>query len=257
MISNLTIGDITIDCSDAARVREFYANLTGWERMVAYDCLALKADIGMTILFVETDIPYVRPVWPEETGKQQKQMHFDFTVDDLSSTVEKAIQFGATKAAEQYGGEQYATMLDTEGHPFSLCKRQSKSEFDLYFEQRGFCRIPSPSINIDCTDTKKLREFYAQLTGWAQDFHWAALVADNGMVVHFMQCDFDYVPPVWSEEPGKQQKHMHFNFQVDDLPAAVNEAIRLGATKAAAQYDGERFVTILDPEGHPFCLCKK
>jgi len=50
---------------------------------------------------------------------------------------------------------------------------------------------------------------------------------------------------------------MHFNFQVDDLQSAVEEAIRLGATKTKAQYGGEHFVTLLDTEGHPFCLCKR
>jgi len=257
MIRDLTIGDITIDCSNATRAREFYANLTSWERTVVYDCLALKADMGMTILFVETDIPYVSPVWPEEVGKQQKQMHLDFTVDDLPSAVEEAIQFGATKAAVQYGGEQFVTMLDTEGHPFCLCKRQSKSVFDLYFEQKGWGKIPNPSINIDCIDTKKLREFYALLTDWDQDFHWTVLIADHGMVVHFMQCDFEYIPPVWPEELGKQQKQIHFNFQVDDLPSAVEEAAKHGGTKTVAQYGGDHYVTMLDPEGHPFCLCKR
>ncbi|MDR1464667.1 MAG: VOC family protein [Oscillospiraceae bacterium] len=112
--------------------------------------------------------------------------------------------------------------------------------------------------NIDCPSTPKLREFYAKLfPAWDQDFHETALLADNGMVVHFMESDFDYIPPVWPEEPGKQQKQMHFNFQADDLPAAVDEAIRLGATKTAAQYGGAQFVTLLDPEGHPFCLCRK
>jgi hypothetical protein len=113
------------------------------------------------------------------------------------------------------------------------------------------------SINIDCPDTKKLREFYAELTNWDQEFHWTALVTENGMNVHFMQSDFDYIPPVWPEGPGKQQKQMHFNFQVDDLPSAVDEAKRLGATKATIQYGGEHFVTMLDPVGHPFCLCRK
>ena len=117
--------------------------------------------------------------------------------------------------------------------------------------------IPNPSINIDCRKTEILRGFYAQLTGWDQDFHWSALIADNGVVVHFMQCDFDYIPPVWPEEPGKQQKQMHFNFQVDDLPPAVEEAVRLGATKAAKQYGGAHYVTLLDTEGHPFCLCRR
>jgi predicted enzyme related to lactoylglutathione lyase len=257
MISDLTIGDITIDCSNADRAREFYANLMSWERTVAYDCLALKADIGMTILFVEPDIPYVRPVWPEEDGKQQKQMHLDFTVDDVPYAVEEAVRLGATIASTQYGGEDCVTMLDPEGHPFCLCKRQSKSEFEIWFKQKGYSAIPNPSINIDCPDTKRLRDFYAQLTPWDQDFHWTALVAENGMVVHFMQCDFDYIPPIWPEEPRQQQKQMHFNFQANDMPTAVEEAIRLGAAKSVAQHGGEQFVTMIDPEGHPFCLCRK
>jgi len=259
MIPNLTIGDLMIDCANAERARDFYVNLTSWEKAVAFDCLALKTDNGMTILFVETDIPYVPPVWPEEPDEQQKQMHLDFTVDDLPSAVDEAIRFGATKAAKQYGGEHFVTMLDTEGHPFCLCKRQGKSEFDLYFENMGYGVIPNPSINIDCKKTEILRQFYAQLTDWDQDFHWSALIADNGLVVHFMGCDgdFDYLPPVWPEESGKQQKQMHFNFQVDDLPSAVDEATRLGASKATEQYGGEHFVTMLDTEGHPFCLCRR
>jgi catechol 2,3-dioxygenase-like lactoylglutathione lyase family enzyme len=263
MINNLTIGDISIDCAYPQRTRDFYVDLTGWEKREAYGCPALVSGNGLLILFMGCDFEYIPPVWPEEDGKQQKQMHLDFTVDDLPFAVEKAIRLGATKAAVQYGGENHVTMLDTEGHPFCLCKRQSIFEFELWFKQRGFPMIPNPSINIDCTYTKKLRDFYAQLTPWDQNFHWTALVAENGMVVHFMQCDFDYIPPVWPEEPGKQQKQMHFNFQVDDLSAAVEEAIKLGATKAAAQYGGnpcdgeEHFVTMIDPEGHPFCLCRK
>jgi catechol-2,3-dioxygenase len=42
MIKNITIGDLTIDCTNAYRAREFYAELTGWEKTTAYDCLALK-----------------------------------------------------------------------------------------------------------------------------------------------------------------------------------------------------------------------
>ena len=33
--------------------------------------------------------------------------------------------------------------------------------------------------------------------------------------------------------------------------------MELGAIKAAAQFGGDDYVTLLDPEGHPFCLCKK
>lgn len=75
------------------------------------------------ILFVKTDIPYILLVWPEEAGKQQKQIHFDFQVDDLPAAVEEAIRLGAAKASAQYGGEHYITMPDTEGHLLCLCKR--------------------------------------------------------------------------------------------------------------------------------------
>ncbi|MCL2445144.1 MAG: VOC family protein [Oscillospiraceae bacterium] len=124
MITNLTIGDITIDCANAERARDFYADLTGWTKTTAFGALALKAENGMTILFWEPDfIPYVPPVWPEEPGKQQKQMHFNFQVDDLQSAVVEAIRLGATKAAAQYGGDHFVTLFDTEGHPFCLCSR--------------------------------------------------------------------------------------------------------------------------------------
>ena len=114
-------------------------------------------------------------------------------------------------------------------------------------------------LSIDCVHPKETRDFYAALTGWEACVAYGcpAVVADNGLVILFMGCDFDYIPPVWPEEDGKQQKQMHFNFQVDDLPTAVEEATLLGATKAADQYGGAHFVTMLDPEGHPFCLCRK
>jgi len=248
MIPDLTIGDVTIDCANAERARDFYANLMGWEKTTAFGALAVKTDNGMTILFWEPDISYVPPVWPEEPGKQQKQMHLDFVVDKLRPSVKRATRLGATKAAKQYGGKEYVTMFDPEGHPFCLCKGKSKSPLG----------ISGPHINIDCQKYETLLAFYAKLTPWEQPNEYL-LLADHGLTVHCMGCDgdFDYIPPVWPEESGKQQKQMHFNFQVDDLQTAVEEAIRLGATKAANQYGGEHFVTLLDTEGHPFCLCKR
>ncbi|MDR0813090.1 MAG: hypothetical protein LBO63_03685 [Oscillospiraceae bacterium] len=254
----LTIGDISIDCRNPAALRDFYAELFGGECRTMYGCPAMIAENGLTILFMQCDFDYIPPVWPEIPGAQQKQMHLDFTVDDLLSAVEKAIRLGAAKPAEQYGGADFVTLADPEGHPFYLIQRSnSKSEFDLYYEHKGYGAIPNVSINIDCPDTKKLREFYAELTGWDKNFHRSALVAENGTVVHFAQCDFDYIPPVWPEIPGAQQKQMHLNFQAEDLPSAVAEAIRLGAAKPAEQYGGADFVTLTDPAGHPLCLCRK
>ncbi len=122
---------------------------------------------------------------------------------------------------------------------------------------RGICL---GNIGIDCRDAVKLRDFYAGLLCWEKRemYGCPALRGPEGVVFLFDQAeDFGYVPPVWPEEPGRQQKQMHFDFQVDDLPSAVAEAERIGAVRAGSQYGGDRFVTMFDPEGHPFCLCAK
>ncbi|MBZ4665049.1 MAG: GCN5-related N-acetyltransferase [Mahella sp.] len=119
----ISIGDISIDCADPARTRDFYAALTGWEKREAYGCPALVGDNGLLILFTVPEVKHVPPVWPEEAGKQQKQMHFNFQVDDLPAVANEAIRLGATKAAKQFGGEHFVTMLDPEGHPFCLCAK--------------------------------------------------------------------------------------------------------------------------------------
>lgn len=112
------------------------------------------------------------------------------------------------------------------------------------------------NVMVDCSDAQKLRNFYADLLGWERGNKYGLPAASsaNGFVFLFAQ-EEDYVPPVWPEQDGRQQKQMHFDFQVPDLPAAVRQAEALGAVKAQAQFGGSDFITMLDPAGHPFCLC--
>ena len=62
-----------------------------------------------------------------------------------------------------------------------------------------------------------------------------------------------YEPPVWPPEPGKQGMQLHIEVEVDDLAAAVEHALELGATEAEHQPQDDVRV-MLDPAGHPFCL---
>ena len=114
------------------------------------------------------------------------------------------------------------------------------------------------NVMVDCGDEQALQSFYGQLLNWetATLFGRPAVRSAEGVVFLFCQ-EEDYVPPVWPEKDGCQQKQMHFDFQVDSVLEAVEKALKLGAVKAPAQYGGERFVTLLDPAGHPFCLCRK
>ena len=115
------------------------------------------------------------------------------------------------------------------------------------------------NIAIDCKDAIKLRDFYAALLNWEACLMYGcpALRSEMDLVLLFMEADFDYVKPVWPEKVGFQHKQMHFDFQVDDLTIAVKQAEALGAHKAKSQFSMNHFVTMFDPEGHPFCLCKK
>lgn len=124
-------------------------------------------------------------------------------------------------------------------------------------EQRNFA-IRIDDLTIDCDDARKLAAFYADLLGWR-----ATRFAEGVFEVRaseypmrlLIEQESDYVPPVWPEVPGAQQKQMHLDFTVSDLGAAVARAKALGAVEAAEQFNPQQWVTLLDPAGHPFCLC--
>jgi hypothetical protein len=59
---------------------------------------------------------------------------------------------------------------------------------------------------------------------------------------------------VWPAPEGEQRPMMHFDFQVGDLDDAAAEAVALGASVAKFQPQPNVRV-LLDPAGHPFCLC--
>ena len=121
-----------------------------------------------------------------------------------------------------------------------------------------FHGIEPGNIMVDCEEEQKLCDFYHRLLGWKKSVMFGRpALSDRGTVFLFVE-EKDYVPPVWPEKEGKQQKQMHFDFQVPDVGAAVEYAQSIGAKKAAAQFGGkDEWVTMLDPAGHPFCLCAK
>ncbi len=110
-----------------------------------------------------------------------------------------------------------------------------------------------PGLVIDCPDPKVLATFYGALLDWPvkDDGDWAEVRADGGQVISFQQVA-DYTPPAWPGQEVPQQ--MHLDVMVDDLDSAEAAAVELGATRAEQQ-PGTTFRVMLDPAGHPFCLC--
>lgn len=119
-MERLVLGNVMVDCKDAGELQRFYAALLGWEACQLYGLPAVRDPSGVVFLFAEEE-DYAAPVWPEEPGAQQKQMHFDFQTADLAASVGLAERLGARRTEQQYGGEHFVTMLDPAGHPFCLC----------------------------------------------------------------------------------------------------------------------------------------
>ena len=122
MVDEVVLGNVMVDCDDERKLQKFYGELLGWEMCELFARPAVSSSSGIVFLFIE-EKDYVPPVWPEDTGKQQKQMHFDFQVDNVAEMVKKAESLGAKKAESQFGGNDFVTMFDPAGHPFCLCRK--------------------------------------------------------------------------------------------------------------------------------------
>ena len=126
MIQDIRLGNVMVDCNDEEKLCEFYHQLLGWEKCELFNLPAVRSKEGIVFLFIQQD-NYIPPVWPEQSDKQQKQIHFDFQVPNISAAVQIAETLGAVKAKSQFGGEYFITMIDPAGHPFCLCAKDNIS----------------------------------------------------------------------------------------------------------------------------------
>jgi predicted enzyme related to lactoylglutathione lyase len=110
-----------------------------------------------------------------------------------------------------------------------------------------------PGFVIDCPDPGALATFYGALLDWTVKVSpdWAEIRSEDGQCISFQQVE-GYTAPVWPGQDVPQQ--MHIDVIVDDLDAAEQPVLELGATRHEHQ-PGTSFRVFLDPAGHPFCLC--
>ena len=110
-------------------------------------------------------------------------------------------------------------------------------------------------VALDTPDPPRLSAFYCALLGWTverADDDWITISGGSGARLAF-QLAPDHVAPTWPDPAVPQQ--IHLDLAVDDLAAASAYAESLGARRLSGPEVREDFVVLLDPSGHPFCLC--
>ncbi len=116
-------------------------------------------------------------------------------------------------------------------------------------------RITRQIAVFDAADLAAESTFWAGLLGgtvFAED-DWHTVYV-GGVPRLAVQLAPGHVPPEW---PDGTPQQIHFDLWVDDIRAAHDEAIGLGARllQAADVESDSGFQVYADPAGHPFCLC--
>ncbi|MEU6329798.1 VOC family protein [Streptomyces sp. NPDC047049] len=110
------------------------------------------------------------------------------------------------------------------------------------------------AVTFDCPDPAELARFYGEALGLPLVFStddFVLLGQDGGAGLGFNRLS-DYRRPTWPDP--SQEKQAHIDLGVDDLGTARDRMLALGAVEPAFQPDPDRWLVLLDPAGHPFCL---
>ena len=109
-------------------------------------------------------------------------------------------------------------------------------------------------VNLDCANPPEQAAFYGGVLGWdvthSQDEY--AMISDGTTSIGFGRVD-NYTPPAWPDTTSA--KRYHLDLSVPDVDEAEKRAHELGASTPEHQPGGDKWRVLLDPAGHPFCLC--
>ena len=122
-------------------------------------------------------------------------------------------------------------------------------------------KLTKMGVVLDTDKTDELADFYEKLLGWKKRKYTKNSVLfhdpDDGMPFQIiLQYDENYMRPVWPTESGKQQQMAHLDFFVDNLEEGAAHALSCGAVLSPIQFN-DSWRVMIDPAGHPFCICPK
>jgi predicted enzyme related to lactoylglutathione lyase len=110
---------------------------------------------------------------------------------------------------------------------------------------------------LDTPDPRRLAEFYCSILGWDvtdADDDWVTIRGNGGGQALAFQLAPDHLAPTWPDNSIPQQ--FHLDLYVPDLDRGEEQVVALGARATGMPEKSSDFRVFLDPDGHPFCLCK-
>ena len=130
-------------------------------------------------------------------------------------------------------------------------------------------RMKLGALTIAAERPQALARFYLNLLNWSYireedpgpgnppDSGYALICPPDGVAEPALNFEYDrnYRRPVWPTEAGRQIPTVHLDLGVKDLDVATQWASECGARPAEFQPSPDRHRVMIDPEGHPFCLC--
>jgi predicted enzyme related to lactoylglutathione lyase len=119
-------------------------------------------------------------------------------------------------------------------------------------------KISRTVVVVDAADVPAVSAFWAGLFGGTvetdgDDWHNVLVDGECRLAVQLAP---NHVPPDWPN--GTPQQQIHLDLSIDDIRAAHEEAVVLGARLLQPAEDlsaPSGFQVYADPAGHPFCLC--
>ncbi len=108
-------------------------------------------------------------------------------------------------------------------------------------------------LTLDSADAERDGAFWSEVLGWevAHSGDGYAMLTGPDHALGFGKVE-GYAAPGWPNENGSKQ--FHLDLAVDDLEATAGTLVELGATRPEEQPGEGRWLVLLDPSGHPFCL---
>jgi predicted enzyme related to lactoylglutathione lyase len=240
---------VELTSPDAAASRDFYSRLLGWQVEVSPD--PQYGGYGIA----RVDGEDVAGIGPKQSPDAPTAWGLYIGTNDVDALAGKVTDAGGTVAAPPFEvGDQgrMAVFQDPTGAFFSAWQSRS---------MRGFATQAPNTFGwaeLNARGVERAIPFYTGVFGWSHKFSPAS---EGSPEYNEFQIDGESVAGAWEIAPGvpaEVPSYWAIYFNVDDVDAAFQRAIDLGATEVVAPQDipGGRFAILNDPQGAAFGLIR-